>query len=121
MLWLGMLYGVFSVVVPLGGLTVGRSVITYRTTGRERARSVRGAAVLLALSLLWSASGLALWLANGWPPGLPGQVEVAFQLAPLVLGWAPGMLALVLAWPPSRAAAAEAPGWVRWLDALWLG
>ena len=120
MVWLGLLYSILTVVVPFGLLTSGRSAIAYRTTGVERSRALRGGLLLLGLSAIWSLLGAMLWLTGtSWPPPPPRLADVLFQVLPLLCGWLPAVLVVVLALPPSHAPLDRIPSWALWFDTFW--
>jgi hypothetical protein len=124
MIWLGLLFSVLSVVVPMITLTVGRSVVTYRLTGAEGARARRGSRVLLGVSALWSLSGLAQWLAWALPRNALWSFEtvgIGFHLLPIALGWLPAVAFLIVTWPRRERNDVQPPRWVRWMDGLWMG
>lgn len=124
MIWLGLLFSVFTIVVPMGVLSIARSVVVYRTTGEQRERGLRGGVVLLGLSALWSLVALAQWIAWASPRGALldlHTVGIGFHVLPVVLGWLPASLCVVLSWPRSAGTDASPPRWARWMDLLWMG
>lgn len=124
MIWLGLFFSVLTVGVPMRTLTVGRRVITYRVTGAERDQALRGGLELLVASALWSAIALSMWVGWALPRGAilePKLVEAGFHVLPIAFGWLPASTFVLLSWPRNGGYGGEVPGWVRWMDALWMG
>ena len=121
MVWLGTTFGISAVATPLIGLTAARRVITYRSTGEHRSGAIRAALAALLASALWSCTSLVLLTATAWESGVrwPSTFELAVSAWPVVMGWAPASVLLILALPRTHLAQGAAPTWIRYLDLLW--
>lgn len=124
MLALALVYGTLGVLVVMGLLTVVRDVLQYRMTGTGHARARRESRWLLAGAGAWGGVGLLLFVAWVWMHET--LLNLAFSdlvvpLLPVVLGWGPAVLLWVLAWPETPGYRDQAPRWLEWMDALWMG
>ena len=121
--FLGLIYGISSVLVPLIGLSTLRAAVEYRAIGIRREDTVRGAATMLGISLLWSAVAVALLLLSPWSHGAAFSVEAehaVLGIAPVVVGWIPGLGLLAIGAGTTPGTLDVVPAWAKWMDALWM-
>lgn len=120
---LGLVYGIVSVLVPLLGLSTLRAAVEYRAIGIRREDTLRGAGMMLGLSVVWSAAAVLLLLFSPWSQGAPFHIEAEHAVlaaAPVVVGWIPGLLLLAIGAGTTPGTLDVVPRWAKWMDALWM-
>lgn len=120
--FLGLIYAISGVLALLLVLSTTRAAVEYRAIGVRRRDVLRGAGIVLVLASVWSLAavgllGLAPW-AHGAPFSLPWP-HVLLAMLPVVMGWLPGAVLLVLGAGETSGTLDDVPRWARWMDALW--
>lgn len=120
--FLGLIYGISAVLVFLLVPSTARAAVEYRSVGIRRRDVLRGAVVILLLTLAWSGAAVGLLTQVSYTPNaaLPVPLEHAvLTLLPVLVGWGPGLLLLSLGAGHTDGTLNQVPRWARWMDALW--